>query len=72
MTGTESHPKRIAATSDNKIRTTLDKLFFRLKFLNFKAIRGSLLIIPRQSNKMIVYKIHLFNNKLTIQTSTTF
>ena len=58
-TGTASHFKRMAATRVITTKIILGKLFFMVKSLNFKAIKGNLEIINQLTKAITIYKTHL-------------
>ncbi len=66
MIGTASHPINTAAITAIRITKYFGKLLFTERFLNLKAINGSLLIMSRLTINIMAYKNHLFSNKLII------
>lgn len=62
MTGTAIQCNIRTAMIEKMIRMNFDKLFFKERFLNFKAIIGNLLIISRLTTMIVPYKNHLLIN----------
>ena len=60
MIGTASQLKTTAATIEKMIKITFERLSFNERFLNFKAISGSLLIIKPLTIIIRAYKKSLF------------
>ena len=58
-TGTASHFKRMAATRAIITKIILGKLFFMVKSLNFKAIKGIVDTINQLTTTITTYNTHL-------------
>ena len=58
--GTASHLKITAATMEKMIRINFERLSFTERFLNFKAMSGSLLTIKPLTIIIRAYKNNLF------------
>ena len=70
--GTASHLKITAAIMEKMIKMYFERLSFTERFLNFKAIKGSLLTIKPLTINIRAYKNNLFVTKPIIVALVEF
>ena len=72
MMGTASHLKITAAIMEKMIKMYFERLSFTERFLNFKAIKGSLLTIKQLTINIRAYKNNLLVTKPVIVALVEF